>query len=192
MEKADEAVLGAVSEQVLEPNRLSELVARMAAKSAGQESKIAKQVAHHRKALEDTTKRLARIYDSVESGFADQRDPILRERTEALRVQRIEHETTPKQLGRRKSVNPIALDKAKLDKFSEIIRERLRSADPSFRRQWLRLFVSEVRIDHNRIRITGPNDAICSLMERHDNIGVLVPIIDRNWRARRDSNSSRV
>jgi hypothetical protein len=188
MEKADEAVLGAVSEQVLEPNRLSELVARMAAKSAGQDGEIAKQITHHRKALEDTTKRLARIYDSVESGFADHRDPILRERTEALRVQRIEHETTLEQLGRRKSVNPIALDKAKLGRFSEALRERLRSADPSFRRQWLRLFVSEVQIGHNQIRITGPNDAICSLMERHENVGAVVPIIDPNWRTRHDSN----
>lgn len=188
MEKADEAVLGAVSEQVLEPSRLSELVARMAAKSAGQDGEITKQIAHHRKALEDTTKRLARIYDSVESGFADHRDPILRERTEALRVQRIEHETTIEQLGRRKSGNPIALDKAKLSKFSDALRERLRSADPSFRRQWLRLFVSEVRIGHDQIRITGPNDAICSLMEHHDNVGAVVPIIDRNWRARKDSN----
>ncbi|MBN9601516.1 MAG: hypothetical protein J0G33_01130 [Afipia felis] len=155
----------------------------MAAKSAGQRSEIANQIAHHRKSLEDATKRLSRIYESIESGFADHRDPILRERTDALRLQRIEHETAIEQLGRRKSVNPIAVDAAGLGKFSQGVRERLRSSDPSFRRQWLRLFVSEVSIGPNQIRISGPNDAICSLMERHETLGSAVPIIDREWRA---------
>jgi len=40
---------------------------RMAAKSAGQEGEITKQVAHHHKALEKTAKRLSRIYDSLEN-----------------------------------------------------------------------------------------------------------------------------
>ena len=114
---------------------------------------------------------------------------MLRERVDALRLQRIEHETAIAQLGRRKSINPIVLDPAKLGQFSDSIKSRLRSADPAFRRQWLRLFVGEVRIGPEQIRIKGPNDAICELIERHDKMGAMVPNFAREWRARRDSNS---
>ena len=188
MDKADEMVLDAVSQKVLEPNRLSLLVAQMAAKAAGKGNDIATEITRHRKSLEDATKRLARIYNAIEDGFADHNEPMLRERVDALRLQRIEHETAIAQLGRRKSINPIALDAAKLGQFSDAIKSRLRSADPAFRRQWLRLFVAEVCIGPKQIRITGPNDAICDLIERHEKMGAVVPNIDREWRTRQDSN----
>jgi hypothetical protein len=108
---------------------------------------------------------------------------MLRERVDTLRLQRIEHETAIGQLGRRKSINPIALDTAKLGQFSDAIKSRLRSADPAFRRKWLRLFVAEVCIGPKQIRITGPSDAICDLIERHEKMGAMVPNFDREWRA---------
>jgi hypothetical protein len=40
--------------------------------------------------------------------------------------------------------------------FSTQIRERLRSADPAFRRAWLHLFVDRVVIGPGEIRISGP------------------------------------
>ena len=188
MDKADELVLDAVSEKVLEPNRLSSLVAQMAAKAAGKGDQIATEVTHHRKSLEDATKRLARIYNGIVDGFADHNDPLMRERVDALRLQRIEHETAIAQLGRRKSINPIVLDAAKLGQFSDAIRSRLRSADPAFRRQWLRLFVAEVCIGPKQIRITGPNDAICDLIERHEAMGAMVPNFEKRWRATVDED----
>jgi hypothetical protein len=42
-----------------------------------------------------------------------------------------------------------------------------------------------------RERVAGPNDTICSLIERNVTIGTAVPNNDREWRARRDSNSRR-
>lgn len=189
MDEADHLVLAAVGDKVLEPNRLSSLVMQMAAKAADKNNDVATDITRHRKSLEDTTKRLKRIYDAIEGGFADHNDTILRERVDALRLQRIEHETAITQLGRRTSISPIALDAAKLGQFSDAIKSRLRSADPAFRRQWLRLFVAEVCIGPKQIRIKGPNDAICDLIDRHEKMGAMVPNFDRDWRARRDSNS---
>jgi len=123
--------------------RLSSLVAQMAA-AAGKGKDIATEITRHRKSLEDATKRPTRIYSAIEDGFADHNDAMLRERVDAHRLQRIEHETAITQLGRRKSILPVALDTAKLGQFSNAIKSRLPGADPAFRRQWLRLFVAEV------------------------------------------------
>ncbi|WP_159008420.1 recombinase family protein [Bradyrhizobium sp. S69] len=189
MEKADELVLSAVEGRVFEPARLSALIGKMATMSAGQRDGIADQLHHHRNALQDATKRLARIYDAIEDGFSDHNDKLLRERVDSLRLQRMEHENALAKLSARKHATAITLTPEKLARFSDAMRLRLRTADPGFRRAWLRLFVAEVCIGPDRIRLAGPDDAIFGLIEQHENLPAMVPNIDRNWRARRDSNS---
>jgi len=65
----------------------------------------------------------------------------------------------------------------------------LRSADPSFRRQWLHLFVEEVVIGRNEILISGRNDALLNgVTGKLDFFGPAVPGFDQEWRTRQDSN----
>ena len=73
--------------------------------------------------------------------------------------------------------------------FSQQVRERLRTADPTFRRAWLHLFVDRVVIGPDEIRILGPKQALAEgLVQGNVNTGTMVPSFDREWRARHDSN----
>lgn len=68
--------------------------------------------------------------------------------------------------------------------FAQAVRERLRSADPAFRRAWLHLFVDRVVIGSDEIRILGPKQALAEgLVQEKPGAGTIVPSFDRKWRA---------
>ena len=189
MDEIDELVLQAVEERVFEPSRLKLLLGGMFERSASGKAALSAEIERQRKALLDATARLQRIYESIETGLTDIHDPLLKERIECLKLQRSELETSIGALGKRYGVTAIALDDQKIKAFSAAVRQRLRQADPTFRRAWLRHFVGKVTVSARKIRITGPKDTIFSMVTRDDSFnGPELPVFAREWRAGRDSN----
>ena len=70
-------------------------------------------------------------------------------------------------------------------------RSRLRESDPSFRRNWLHLFVDQVVVGPDTIVIRGSKQALFSVIQGGDSfVATEVPSFARkDWRALRDSNS---
>jgi hypothetical protein len=63
--------------------------------------------------------------------------------------------------------------------------------DPSFRRQWLRLFVDEVVVGRNEILISGRNDPLLNgVSGQPDFFGPAVPSFDQEWRARENETEN--
>ena len=183
MDTADEAILRSVEHEVFEPNRLAVLLGKTMERSDITRKDIDNELTRQRKALGDTTARLNRLYDAIETGIADTTDKTFRERIETLKLQHLELETAIGHLRSRQAIQPVKLTDEKVAWFGQAIKKRLREGDPAFRREWLRLFVSEVVIGPERISITGPKDVLYAAFTRGDKLGTEVPSFAREWRA---------
>lgn len=134
--------------------------------------------------------RLKRLYDSIEAGIADLDDPELKKRIDLAKLQAREAESYVEALSRRLAINNTVITDATMRKFVNAAHSRLRESDPSFRRNWLHLFVDQVVVGPDRIVIRGSKQALFSVIEGGDNfVGTEVPSFARKWRALRDSNS---
>ena len=87
-------------------------------------------------------------------------DPIYRNQLALLNRQRAELDASIPALAERLRAGSVAVSDERIAVFSRAVRERLRSADPAFRRQWLHLFVNEVVIGRGEIVISGRSDAL--------------------------------
>jgi site-specific DNA recombinase len=84
---------------------------------------------------------------------------------------------------------PIELDPSALQRFSTGVKERLRSSDPAFRRDWLRLFVDRIVIGPEEIRILGPKKAMLAGDASGDELTTTpAPSFARGWRAKQDKD----
>ena len=85
-------------------------------------------------------------------------DPILQEQCKALKLQISELNNSVSVLQQRRRIGEADITDERLQEFSNAIHKRLRDADPSFRRQWVHLFVDEVLIGRNQIVVKGSKD----------------------------------
>ena len=81
------------------------------------------------------------------------------------------------------------IDERTVDRFGDMLRDKLRGEDSSLRSAYLRMFVAEVRVGPSEIIISGP----LSALENGLAVGLpvkegAVPIFDREWCRLQDSN----
>ncbi len=68
-----------------------------------------------------------------------------------------------------------------IDRFSALIRDGLRNADPAMRKGYVRMFVSEVTVDDATVQIRGSKDALAHAVSKTAVNGQKVPSFDREW-----------
>ncbi len=76
-----------------------------------------------------------------------------------------------------------------IDQFAELMRKRLREGEPGLRQYYVRSIVGRVEVGDAELKIVGATKALEHAMGR---VGsqphIPVPNIEREWRARQDSN----
>lgn len=188
MDKVDEIVLKAVEEHVFAPDRLTALLGAMTDRTDDTRQQLEAEIDRQRIATTEAQARLDRLYDAVEAGVAEVRDPKFKARVDLAKLQIREGTNNLEALHRRRTAKA-ELSPAMVRRFSSGIRRRLRDADPSFRRTWLHMFVSKVTIGKDTIRICGPkNQLLKAVSEEENSARAMVPTFAREWRTRHDSN----
>jgi site-specific DNA recombinase len=185
----DGVVLDAIEERLLERNRLRKLLAGVLdvsqARTEEREVELARARAE-RTRLESATKNLLIL---IEQGTMSPRDPAFAERMAINRtalagvISRIDILEAQLARGKRK------IDERTVDRFGDMLRDKLRGEDSSLRSAYLRMFVAEVRVGPSEIIISGP----LSALENGLAVGLpvkegAVPIFDREWCRLQDSN----
>lgn len=189
MDKVDELVIKAMEDQVFAPGRLTAILEAMTDRTDDTRQQLEAEIDRQRGAIGESQSRLDRLYDAIEAGVAEVRDPKFKARVDLAKLQIREGNANLEVLHQRRSAKA-ELSPALVRRFSSNIRRRLRDADPSFRRTWLHMFVSKVTIGKDRIRICGPKDQLLkAVSDGEDSARAMVPTFAREWRARRDSNS---
>ncbi|MCW6506967.1 zinc ribbon domain-containing protein [Lichenifustis flavocetrariae] len=192
MEQVDELVLSEVERRVLAPHRVKALLAKLFERRDKDRQSTETELQRQREALKRAESGLRNMFAAIADAPDLIRidDPLTREQIGLLNRQRAELSASIPALQDRLRSGPVAISDAQIATFSTQMRQRLRHADPAFRRQWLHLFVDEVIVGRTEITISGQNDALLKgVTGKPDFFGPVVPSFDREWRARRDSNS---
>lgn len=183
MDKVDELVIQAIEEQVFAPDRLTAILEAMTDRTDETRQQLEVEIERQRIAVTEAQSRLDRLYDAIEAGVAELHDSRFKDRIDLAKLQIREGSANLEALRQRWSVKA-ELSPAMVRRFSSGIRRRLRDADPSFRRNWLHLFVSKVTIGRDHIRICGPKDQLLkAVSEEEDSARNIVPTFAREWRA---------
>ena len=189
MDAADEAVISEVESQVFTPVRLKSILKEMVDQSQAGRARIEEEIASEKTRSASATKQLSNLYDLVAKGLTDTDDPISDKKSTDSKLQKSEAESSLISLKHRLSYQPIELDTVSLQRFSSGVRERLRSSDPAFRRDWLRLFVDQVVIGPEKIAYSRSEKALYAGAASGDAANTQpVPSFAREWRTRQDSN----
>ena len=156
--------------------------------NAGLEA-LEKDIGRLQASLNNDKAALERLYLAIEKGIVDILDRAFAQRIADVKLRIGESEERIRDLKNRRMLHSTRISDERVAAFSQQIREKLRNANPAFRRAWLHLFVDRVVIGPDEIRILGPKQALAEgLVQGNVKAGTVVPSFDREWRARKDSN----
>ena len=188
-ERLDAVVLGALESQIFEPERLRVILSEMLEASEQADERRARDLKQARMHKTQAETRLRNLYEAVASGLASLKEPtfagLLAETNSRVASATSTIETLERQIGKSaKRVTP-----QMVDALGELIRDRLRGEDPALRKAYVALFVSEVAVDREVIKISGSSQLLERAVGRAEPVIMgMVPIFDREWCGREDSN----
>ena len=157
--KLDRAVLTALADKVLTPERLKEMLRELKARLRKAQSGQDDQARVLQRELTELEQATNRLYEAVEKGTLPMDDTLtaraqkLKGRRDALLIEMAS--------ARRSKEMPIAaLSSAHVEAFGVALRSRLQEGSGSFPKRYLRQFVSEIRYDGSRLTMSGRKDAL--------------------------------
>ncbi len=188
-ERLDGVVLGALERQIFEPERLKLLLSEMLEASAEADERRTRDLTQARLLKTQAETRLRNLYEALADGNASLKEPVfanmLAEANSRIASLTATVESLERQIGKKaKHVTP-----EMVEAFAGLVRERLRGDDPTLRKAYVALFVSEVAIDQETIRISGSTQMLERAVGKTEPaIMGMVPIFDRKWCPEEDSN----
>jgi DNA invertase Pin-like site-specific DNA recombinase len=188
MQKLDGIVLDALADKVFTPERvktmLTELKQRQQVMLGNQEAQLRPLQKEFGSIEQETT----RLFEAVGKGYLPMDDSLNRH-SHKLQARRQEILTAIAGIKRQQQM-PLDLLKPKhINAFTKALRIKLLDRDSSFGKEYLRLLVSEIRIEKNAARITGSYAALASAVaEKNRDTVERVPRFVPNWLPDLDSN----
>ena len=158
MDKLDNLVTVHLADRLLDPARLSTMLASLAERRAARAAAVDDRVGRLAKEVQDAQDRLSRLYKLVEDGAVEP-DDTLKGRITEIKVDRDRAQAA---LGRAELVARPAMEISPLlvQRFSQTLREKLKGGDIQFRKAYLRTIVDRVEVDDRKIRIVGRKDVL--------------------------------
>jgi site-specific DNA recombinase len=188
-DRLDGVVLSALERQIFEPERMKLLLGQMLEASVEADERRARDLTQARLHKTLAESRLRNLYEAVADGKASVREPvfanILAETNARVASATASVETLERQIGKSaKAVTP-----EMVEAFATLVRTRLRDSDPALSKSYVALFVSEVAVSQDEIRISGSTKMLeRAIGKAEPAIMGMVPIFDREWCRLQDSN----
>ena len=193
MEKLENLVAGHIEERLLEPERLEEVLATVLGRRQESADRRRAHVAELNKRAAETDLQLKRLYDAIEVGVADLKDPALKERIAGLKAIRdqaradAERAQAVTESSSQQSITP-----EMVRKFARTARSRIRIDGGGYRRDHLRALAQRVEVADKEVRIMGSKSDLLRALAAGSGVGPARPGVRSSvlkWRTRRDSNS---
>ena len=157
--KLDRAVLAALADRVLKPERLKEMLRELKSRLKKAHANQDDQARVLNRALADLEQATNRLYEAVERGIVPL-DDVLTTRAQKLKGRRDALMIELAGVRRSKEMPAASLTQATVDAFGAVLRARLQTDAGSFPKRYLRQFVSEIRFDGRRLTMSGRKDAL--------------------------------
>ncbi len=191
MDKLDDLVAQHLEERLLDPERLTEILAALLDRRAEQADRRRAHAAELAKRAAEASARLKRLYDAIEQGVADISDPALRDRIDELKATRDQAQSDAQRATQTNDAvgQPIAAEA--LSQFAETARRRMRGPDGGYRRDHLRALAQRVEVANQEVRIIGSKTELFHALTAPDGVppaGKGARSFVPKWRPLRDSN----
>lgn len=189
MDRLDDMVLGHLSEQLFEPERLATLLQGYMVQAKEGRAGQRERLRQARDAVGRVDASVSRLLALVESGAMEPDAPELRERLASLRMQKAELTRDIASLQDNLQTGELELSPEKLKVLSMEMRKRLAEGPADLRQAYMRLLLDNVTVDHDSVRLEGSP----AILERLASRGLSksspeVLSFVREWRPREDSN----
>lgn len=187
MEELDTVVLQQLERHILQPARQEHLLAEYLSTARGRDAKARDTLARMRSDHADTKAVITGLLELVEWGVMDLKDPELRQRLTDLKFRRDELSDEITAMSRRvtEAAPQVTVEKGRA--LSELLRNDVRSDDPTFRQAYARLLLEQVRGSDEDILLSGSKD--CLAQKDLSDQGLAPPEVlsfVQKWRACRD------
>uniref|UniRef100_UPI00345744CA zinc ribbon domain-containing protein n=1 Tax=uncultured Sphingomonas sp. TaxID=158754 RepID=UPI00345744CA len=187
--KLDDIVLDALESKLLTPERLRDLLSGWLDHSTHAVDARREKLRQLRTRQTNLEAGLDRLLDLLIEGKFKASDPLFSRKHGGLVEQIAQVKTDVVLLERQLANSERRITPQLIERFGEMMREKLRGDDPSLRQYYTRAIVSRVEVGDDQIRILGSNKALeHGVGSMADTSGEPVPSIEREWRARQDSN----
>jgi site-specific DNA recombinase len=137
---------------------------------------------------QESNERLRRLYKLVEDGVTEM-DDILKGRITALKAD-LDRTQTALERARSGARPVIEISPIQVERFGQIMREKLTSGNVPFRKAYLGAIVDRIEVDDREIRIIGRKDVLEQAILADGGPVPGVRSFVRRWRSLRESNSS--
>ena len=187
-EKLDAAVMAALADRILAPDKLEPLLKRLLDTSSQARQQRTQELQVCEDSLAEARKKLSRLHDGIESGTISPRDPDIAARLKARQMEIESLNSTAKALRKQLSQGRGRITAESVRRFGEAVRAQLLDGDDKARQQIARAFIREVRIGGDQITVMGNTSDLEHAATLGEGPQGLVPSFNRNWCGREDSN----
>ncbi len=158
MGRLDGLVTQHLSERLLQPERLAEMLQSLASRRAEKTAAVDRRTAGLEKEAREAEDRLRRLYTLIETGLAEL-DGILKERIEALKLDR-DRAGAALERAKEGARQRIEISPALIEQFGCSMREKLSSGDNAFRKTYISAIVDRIEVDDDHVRIIGRKEVL--------------------------------
>ncbi len=180
MAKLDRAVLSALADKVLTPERLKEMLRELKARLKKAQSGQDDQARVLQRELAELELATNRLYEAVEKGVLPM-DDTLTTRAQKLKGRRDALMIALASVRRSKEMPIAALNAAHVEAFGAALRSRLQEGSGSFPKRYLRQFVSDIRCDGKHVTMSGRKDALLTAALEKKMGTARVPTSSLSW-----------
>ncbi len=189
MDLLDSVVLGALSDQLLQPDRLAVLLDELAQDTIRNQAKEREALAVLERTVTTIDQKARRLLQSIEAGVIDPRDDTVRTRMAELKEERRLAQEAVVAAATRLGTGPVVVTPAKVAAFSALLRDKLATGPVAFRKTYLSLFVGRVEVDDALVRVLGSTRRLSAVVASDGGDALRsVPSFVRKWRPHGDSN----
>ena len=186
MEKLDATVLHALADRVFTVSRVREMLTNLRSKLRAGRNDEAQQLRVLQAELDKIAAAQERLHEAVESGVLPQ-DASLHERARRHQTRRQEILLEIGGLRRRQELPLTSIGQQQVNAFVRVLREKLLANKP-FAKQYLRLLVSEIRVERDWLTVMGSNAALAHAVAANVGTGNAVPSFVPKWLPDQGSN----
>ena len=189
MAKLDDIVLAALEARLLQPERLEALLAEWLDHTSEAENSRREKLRQLRARQTSLEAGLERLLDLVAEGLLTASDKRFARKNAEQKAQLAQVEADIALLERQLANSEKKITPELIERFAEILRKGLRKGETALRQYYVRSLVGQVEVGDSEIRVSGSTKALEHAVARTDSTAKAgVPIIERKWRARQDSN----
>jgi DNA invertase Pin-like site-specific DNA recombinase len=163
MEKLDGLILRTVAERIFTPERVELMMKELQVNLKHAHADQTEQIKQLSKELDDSKLQSDRLYEAVEKGFL----PLnisLQERVHKHDARRQEILVEMASLRRQKEMPVTTLGKKHIAAFCSALKEKLCDRASNFGKEYLKLLVSEIKVDKKEVHLSGSYSALAGAL----------------------------